>query len=474
MNVFLFVIFGMLFTFLPIASGELDNFQVYSECDASTWTAYITDSNENPLDDITAIVGSSVSHLNNGVITIPSSQNIGTVIIEKEGYTTQTLNTDCFISDIPSWIKNIIIFWSSNQITDAEFKNSLTYLIDQGIIKTETKKQYHELLIENIRLEDQIKSLEEDKQCLVDLNIRGIQINSLDTINEQCNDLEFPTPPPVTINAEPLDVIFINLEKAGESILVISPDDSTMLIDGGLKGSFGNLTSVLDRHNVDRIDVMISTHADQDHISGLINILESSIDVGEVWISPLEGTTKTYKSFLSAVNNNGLTTKVAVAGQDIELDPSVDVSVLGPPAGGVPGAKDDKNENSVIIHLEYGDLSFLFTGDAEEKAEEFLIRNPIDINIINGPHHGSKGSSTSEFIRAFDPEVVIFSADEDNRYGHPHDEVISRYYAYDRSIELYQTGIDGTIHVETDGVHCTLMVDYSSPKPCYPGVEILP
>lgn len=458
---------------LPVVVGEdLDNFHVYSDCVDNSWTIYVTDSDDNPLSDVTVTAGDVTIHLDNtGIFTAPL--NTSKVILEKQGFATQTLNTNCPDSDIPSWVKNIIVLWSTNQITDDEFKNSLTYLIDQGIIRTETKTQYHQLLIENLTLKNKIQALEEEKnQCLEDLNTPN-----------QCEPLQPPTIPPVEqppsavppINAEPISVIFINLEKAGESILVITPDDNTMLIDGGLKSSFDNLSSVLREYDVDVIDVMVSTHPDQDHVSGLINVLESNrFDVGEVWISPIKGTTKTYQSFLNEVSSNGLTAQVATTGQDIMIDSLVDVSVLSPPSDGVPGAKNDKNENSVIIHMEYGEVSFLFTGDAEEHAEEFLIRNPIDINIMNGPHHGSKGSSTPEFIRAFDPEVVIFSADHDNRYGHPHDEVKSRYLAYDSSIGLYQTGVDGNILVETDGVRCTLTVQDASPKPCYLGIEMLP
>ena len=467
-----FVVAVMALFLLPAVNGEdLANFEAYSECNNNVWTAYITDSEDNLLSGITATTNGTVIPVDSqGVVTIPSHLNIGKVTVEIPGYVTQILNTQCLVSEIPQWVKAIIVLWSTDQISDGEFKAVLAYLVDSGIIKTETKLQYYQILSENAQLQDQISNLEEENQCLKQMNTTKDQTGN----NAQCdgsNQPQLPTPPS---DDEPISVIFVNLEKAGESILVIAPDGSTMLIDGGLKGSHENLASVLREHDIDTINVMVSTHADQDHVAGLTTILESNaFDVEQVWVSPVEGTTKTYQNFVKAASDNGITLQTALAGQAITLYPSMNMSVLSPPSGGVPGAQTDKNENSVIIHLEYGDVSFLFTGDAEEKAEAFLTRNPIDINIMNGPHHGSKGSNTLEFITAFDPEMVVFSADDDNKHGHPHNEAISRYKAYDSSIKLYQTGKDGTITVETDGTNCTLILENSS-QPCYPGISMLP
>ena len=269
-------------------------------------------------------------------------------------------------------------------------------------------------------------------------------------------------------SGDQMKVFFIDLEKRGESILLIMPDGGTMLIDGGLKGSHDSLSSILYENNIDTIDVMVSTHADQDHVAGLTEVLSSSeFDVGMVLASPVEGTTATYKKFVEEVQNNGLNIRPVVAGQSIEMDPAVDILVVSPPAGGVPGAEaDDTNANSVVIYVRYGVVSFLFTGDATAETETFMVMNPTDINIINGPHHGSSHSSTVQFITAFDPEVVVFSANLDNQYGHPHQDVINRYMAYDDSIKLYQTGLHGTVVIETDGTYCTLVVNQLA-EPCY-------
>lgn len=273
--------------------------------------------------------------------------------------------------------------------------------------------------------------------------------------------------------AEEMNVVFIDLEKKGESILVVTPSGGVMLIDGGLKGSNEQVKSVLRSYDVGTIDVMVSTHADQDHVAGLTPILQSAeFDVDEVLVSPLKGTTKTYQKFLDAIRQEGLAAKTVTVGQTIDLDDAVEITVLSPPVGGVPGADaDDNNAHSVVIHMAYNDVSFLFTGDATAETEMFLRNNPLDVNIINGPHHGSKHSNTYGFIDEFDPELVVFSADADNQYGHPHGEVVTRYRTYDQSMELYQTGTSGDITIETNGAWCMIVFESGQEKPCYDGTD---
>jgi competence protein ComEC len=123
--------------------------------------------------------------------------------------------------------------------------------------------------------------------------------------------------------------------------------------------------------------------------------------------------------------------------------------------------------------LEYGDISFLLTADATFATEEYLIQNhPVDVDIMNSPHHGSKYSSTDEFLDTVTPKLVIFSANQNNIYNHPASEIIS---AYDtNNINHYQTGLHGNIVIKTDGVRCSLFIDGEAEQPCYSDVQIVP
>lgn len=274
-----------------------------------------------------------------------------------------------------------------------------------------------------------------------------------------------------------LNVVFVDLKEKGESILVLFPNKKVMLIDGGMPNSYPNLEAALKQNNVTAIDVMVATHADQDHIAGLTEVLrDGDFAVQKVLISHVPSTSQTYANFIAAVRNEGLEPIEAFDGYEIGLDPAVDASVVSPPQAGLEeGANASKtNTNSLVIRMTYGNVSFLFTGDATHVTEEWLAQSrQHDANIMNAPHHGSKYSSTPEFIAAFDPEVVVFSADIDNVHGHPHQEAIERYGAHSEPIALHQTGTEGHITVSTDGTRCSLIIQ-GNEQACYPGVAAVP
>lgn len=274
-----------------------------------------------------------------------------------------------------------------------------------------------------------------------------------------------------------LSVVFVDLQTKGESILIIFPNGNTMLIDGGMPSSYPRLESVLKQNNVSEIDVMIGTHADQDHIAGLTKVLDDSdFTVKQVLISHVTSNTLTYQNFLAELSDNGLQSQPGFDGYLIDLDSSVAVKIISPPIGGIPGGThaSASNSNALVTLLEYGNVSFLLTADATHTTESWIVQNHqnLDIDIMNGPHHGSKYSSTDEFIDHLTPQLVIFSADVDNEYGHPHQEAIDKYQS--RGINHYQTGLEGNIIIKTDGVRCSLMLEGEPEQPCYSGVQVVP
>lgn len=326
------------------------------------------------------------------------------------------------------------------------------------------------------------------------LDSSGIRIDTTPSISDSKNDDDvwsIPTPkcdgseplpdtsppvlpPPPLVPGDVLTVTFVDLGHAGESILLVAPGGTAMLIDGGLARSYDRLEHVMNGNDIDSIDVMVATHADQDHIEGLTSVIhDPDIDVERVLLSHVDATTKTYANFVDSIRSSQIPSQFVYAGHAINLADSLTARVLSPPPQGISDSSSLRNTNSLVIHLEYGAVSFLFTGDATTKTERWIVSNMpgLDIDIMNGPHHGSRHSSTASFIDHVTPQLVVFSADADNRYGHPHPDAISRYDA--RGIVNYQTGVDGSVEIRTDGVGCSVILAGASPVPCYDGIDIV-
>ena len=267
-----------------------------------------------------------------------------------------------------------------------------------------------------------------------------------------------------------LTVVFVDLGTKGDSTLVIFPNGSTMLIDGGMPGAYDSVRDTMFEFGVSHINAIVATHPDQDHVAGLNLILDDpDFTVGQVYAGPTSKDTKTYQKFLSLADE-----KLLHAGDVIDLDPSVQVTVLSPPEHLVEDGKNAslENSNSVIILMEYGDMEFLFTGDTTYTTEAWLMNEyvDLDIDVMNAPHHGSKYGSTDGFIGATSPELVVYSANTDNKYGHPHPDTVSRYDS--AGVWQVQTNA-GNVLVQTDGERCSL-VQGSVEHQCWADVMVVP
>jgi len=245
--------------------------------------------------------------------------------------------------------------------------------------------------------------------------------------------------------ANPLRVHFIDVGQ-GDSTLVQCPDGSTVLIDGGPMGAYPQLVGYLKEAGVEKIDLLIATHPDGDHIGGLLKVLET-FPVVTVLDSGKEHTTLTYQRYMEAVKglpDTGF--KLGRAGDRYAFG-GVDLLVIHPG----PNLPANNNDSSIVVRLTYGDVSFLFTGDAEEKAEaEILSRGyPVRSTVLKVGHHGSKSSTSTRFLSAVSPQSAVISCGESNRWGHPTQEVMRS--LKQRRIEIYRTDLQGTILMLSDG-----------------------
>jgi len=195
-----------------------------------------------------------------------------------------------------------------------------------------------------------------------------------------------------------LVVHFIDVGQ-GDSIL-IEFRDKTMLIDAGERGMGERVIAYLEERNVERLDVVVATHAHSDHIGGLADVI-SAYPVGRFVDAAQPHPTATYENLLVLVEDRGIPYTAAERGQEIALDPDLEILILN------PGAKPlgDINEDSVVLKMTYGEISYLFTGDAGNPAEESMIEAGLDLDadVLKVGHHASRYASSAEFLSASAP-----------------------------------------------------------------------
>ncbi len=249
------------------------------------------------------------------------------------------------------------------------------------------------------------------------------------------------------VTPEKLRVSFLDIGQ-GDSILIQTPSGKQMLIDGGpgnkVLVQLAEEMSYFDRE----IDVMIATHGDADHVTGLIPVLEK-YRVQKIIYSPIEATTDVFDDLKTHIKSENAETHVGQKGDVIDFGDGVTAHVLYPNKNVSP--RLETNDASVSIVVTYGAQSFLLTGDLGEKYEPQLIGKnlPKKVTVYKAGHHGSKTSSGEQLLTYIRPEYSVVSAGKDNRYGHPSTEAMERLTKYSK--EILSTFDRGTITFVTDG-----------------------
>lgn len=244
-----------------------------------------------------------------------------------------------------------------------------------------------------------------------------------------------------------LSVHMIDVDQ-GQSILIITPNNKTILIDAGESSEGRKVKTYLIKNQIQKIDLLIATHPHADHIGGLSEII-NNFEVEKVIMPKKIHTSATFEKLLSTIEENGLKISSPPIGTTIDFDQDINLNFLGP----VKDYGDDLNLWSIVFRLDYKDKSFLFTGDTEKKAEYDLMdtynKEDIKVNVLNVAHHGSSTSTSERFLEYADPEIALISLGKDNPYGHPHREVITLLNG--RNIFVYRTDQQGTVVLFSDG-----------------------
>lgn len=252
-----------------------------------------------------------------------------------------------------------------------------------------------------------------------------------------------------------LEITFLDVGQ-GDGIFIRTPTNTTYLIDGGSSDVSGvgkyRIITFLKAKGIRKVDYAIMTHTDKDHISGLVELIESSrqkngIAIEHLVLPHIEAIDEVYISLVQLAEKQGIKV-VYIEKGDVLKDGRMRITCLHPYLDFMP---ESKNAYSTVLSLEYGAFKALFTGDLEGEGEIEVLHSPylLDYNILKVAHHGSKNSTSQEFLEKIKPEIAVISCGKGNSYGHPSVELVER--LKEAGSQIYNTVYSGAITVLTDG-----------------------
>ncbi|MFA6047565.1 MAG: ComEC/Rec2 family competence protein [Parcubacteria group bacterium] len=243
-----------------------------------------------------------------------------------------------------------------------------------------------------------------------------------------------------------MKVVFFDVGQ-GDSIL-IEQGSNQILIDGGPDGKkvmekLGEYVPFWDRN----IEVVIATHPDEDHIDGLIDVMEN-YNIGEIIDNGADVDSQVYKKYQDVISQKNINRIEGKSGMEIKLADNTKLSILSPDGTQDKNNPKDTNLSSIVSKLTFGENSFLFTGDFPTEGEQDLFSKNIDLRarVLKVAHHGSKYATSDEFLDKVNPQEAVISVGKNNRYGHPAEDVISRLEAH--KINIKRTDVSGDIEYQ--------------------------
>ncbi len=248
-----------------------------------------------------------------------------------------------------------------------------------------------------------------------------------------------------------LKVVFFDVGQ-GDSIFIETPQGHQILIDGGPSSAILEKLAKEMPFYDRTIDLIILTHPEHDHYFGLFEVLKRYEVENILWTGVIRDTAE-YQEWINLIEKEGANLLIAEAGQKIILqkDPLIFMEILHPFENLAGQEIKNSNDTSIVTHLFFEDISFLFTGDIIKKVEAKLVEQGVDLDseVLKVAHHGSKTSSSLEFLEAVSPEIAVIQVGKDNSYGHPHPEVLANLEQF--GIYILRTDIDGDIKIVSDG-----------------------
>lgn len=271
--------------------------------------------------------------------------------------------------------------------------------------------------------------------------------NNNDTLSVGSEGSDIPLVSSPEVSLDTVKLHFIDVGQ-GDSAFIELNDNRTMLIDAGESEYGATVISYIKKLGYSKIDFVVATHPHSDHIGGMEEVIKA-FDIGSVYMPKASNNTKTFEGLLTAIQNKGLKINTAKNGVKIIDEQDICIDVLSP----VSDSYSNLNNYSVVLKITYKDNKFLFTGDAEADAESEISAD-ISCDLIKVGHHGSNTSSGSAFVKRTKAKYAVISCGEDNKYGHPHKEILERWQ--NTGAQIYRTDINGTVIATSDGKSITI------------------
>jgi competence protein ComEC len=253
-------------------------------------------------------------------------------------------------------------------------------------------------------------------------------------------------PGPTAVNQ--LEVYFMDVGQADCEI--VRCRDANMIIDTGTNATASSLVSTIKHMGINKFDVAIGTHPHEDHIGGLDAVI-NNFGIGKIYMPDVTADTKTYTDVITAIQNHDYSITSPVPGTTFNVG-DAQCTILAPNSR----SYDDLNDYSIVIRLDYGKTSFLFTGDAQTTSEQEMLAAGYNLkaDVLKVGHHGSDTATSPAFLKAVAPEYGVIEVGAGNDYGHPHHITLEKLAA--ANVTVYRTDLNGTIEFKSDGSRLTV------------------
>lgn len=243
-----------------------------------------------------------------------------------------------------------------------------------------------------------------------------------------------------TENTNTLDITYLDVGQA--DAILIQNEGHNMLIDAGNNEDGPLLVQYFKEQNMTKFDYLIATHPHEDHIGGMDDIIKN-FDIEKIYMPNVTTTTKTFLDVLNAMEEKNMTFDVPNIGQNFALGHTLfQVMYTG-------SDKKNLNNSSIILKANFKNTSYLFTGDATSEVEKKILSKDIKATVLKVGHHGSKYSTTTEFLNQVNPKYAIISVGKNNSYNHPNQITIDKLTK--KNIEIHRTDQEGSIFLKSDG-----------------------